>query len=379
VRRARLILAALAAVTSISAAPTPVEVDEGYVPQDKDEKGLWMQMAEEERKLKTSEFVIKDPGLNSYVRSVFCKMTGEGRCKDVRIYIMRTPYFNATMAPNGMMQIWSGLLLRTRNEAQMAAVLGHEYTHYQKRHSVRLFQDAKKKLATGAWLGMFIPLAQLASVASIYENSRDMEREADTGSIAMLESAGYDPIAASQVWEQLRAEMDATAAERKRKSRKDKNGGMFATHPPTLERMTELKKLAQATKTYGNGVNNRAEYRKNLGAFWASIIDDQIKLNDFGATEFLLGSLASEGWTSELSYARGELYRARGLPDDFKAAVGFYTQAVADPQVPVEAWRGLGLAKLRNGDATGKEALKTYLKLKPDASDKAMMAMLAQD
>jgi beta-barrel assembly-enhancing protease len=376
-RRARFMLATIAAVTCISAAPTPIEVDEGYVPQDKDEKGLWMQMAEEERKLKTSEFVIKDPALNSYVRSVFCKMTGEGRCKDVRIYIMRTPYFNATMAPNGMMQIWSGLLLRTRNEAQMAAVLGHEYTHYQKRHSVRLFQDAKKKLATGAWLGMFIPLAQLASIASIYENSRDMEREADTGSIAMLENAGYDPIAASQVWEQLRAEMDATAAERKRKSRKDKNGGMFATHPPTLERMTELKKLAQATKTHGNGVNNRDEYRKNLGAFWASIIDDQIKLNDFGATEFLLGSLASEGWTSELSYARGELYRARGLPDDFKSAVGFYTQAVADPQVPVEAWRGLGLAKLRSGDTTGKEALKTYLKLRPDASDKAMMAMLA--
>jgi beta-barrel assembly-enhancing protease len=377
VRRARFILATIAAVACISAAPTPVEVDEGYVPQDKDEKGLWMQMAEEERKLKTSEFVIKDPALNSYVRSVFCKMTGEGRCKDVRIYIMRTPYFNATMAPNGMMQIWSGLLLRTRNEAQMAAVLGHEYTHYQKRHSVRLFQDAKKKLATGAWLGMFIPFAQLASVAGIYENSRDMEREADTGSIAMLENAGYDPIAASQVWEQLRAEMDATAAERKRKSRKDKNGGMFATHPPTLERMTELKKLAQATKTYGNGVNNRDQYRKNLGAFWASIIDDQIKLNDFGATEFLLGSLASEGWTSELLYARGELYRARGLPDDFKSAVGFYTQAVADPQVPVEAWRGLGLAKLRSGDATGKEALKTYLKLRPDSPDKAMMAMLA--
>ena len=55
--------------------------------------------------------------------------------------LVRTPYFNASMAPNGMMQVWSGLLLRVDNEAQLAAVLGHEIGHYLARHSVERLRD----------------------------------------------------------------------------------------------------------------------------------------------------------------------------------------------------------------------------------------------
>ena len=135
------------AILSIAAAePAPI-VDAGYKPQNQDERGLWLQMEEEERTLKKSNFIIRDAALNAYVRDVFCRTVGNDRCGDVRIYIMRTPYFNASMAPNGMMQVWSGLMLRTQNEAQLAAILGHEYAHYQKRHSLQLFQDAANRLA----------------------------------------------------------------------------------------------------------------------------------------------------------------------------------------------------------------------------------------
>jgi beta-barrel assembly-enhancing protease len=126
----------------------------GYVPTEKDERGLWMQAEEYERTLKTSDFVMRDPALNTYVRDVFCRTVGQTECKDVRLYITRTPYFNASMAPNGMMMVWSGLFLRTRNEAQFAAILGHEYTHYQNRHSIIGFRDLKKKLGAAAWLSV---------------------------------------------------------------------------------------------------------------------------------------------------------------------------------------------------------------------------------
>jgi beta-barrel assembly-enhancing protease len=363
---------------SIAATKPEVKVGAGYQPQDQDERGLWMQMDEQERELKTSNFVMRDPAINDYVRGVFCKTVGQEQCRDVRIYVMRTPYFNANMAPNGMMQVWSGLLLRTRDEAQLAAILGHEYTHYEKRHSLLLFHSAKKNLAAGAWLGMIIPLIQLAMVGAIFENSRDMEREADSGSIGLMAKAGYDPGAASKIWEQLRAEMDATAEARKKKSRKDKSGGMFATHPPTLERMTALKAQAEKQAVTGKPTLNRDAYRKAMQAYWPSFIDDQIKLNDFGATDFLISNLASEGWTPELSYARGELYRSRGTPDDITKATGFYRQSISTPGGPVEAWRGLGLALLRGGNAgEGQAALKEYLAKKPDASDRAMVAMMA--
>lgn len=382
--RANSIIAALGLLSSV---PSSANVGTGYVPQDKDERGIWMQMDEAERKLKTSNFIMRDPALNSYVRSVFCRTVGEAECKDVRFYIVRTPEFNASMAPNGMMVIFSGLFLRTRDEAQLAGILGHEYTHYQRQHSLKMFREVKSKSNTMAWLSI-IPVAsyaalgaltvvQLGMLASVYGFSRDMEREADGGSLSMLSKAGYDPMSASRVWMEIRAEDEATALERKSKAHKGE-GSIFATHPPTLERMIGLKTQAEALAGAGTAPVNRSEFRAALAPFWAGFIDDQIKLNDFGATEFLIGHLASDGWTPELQFARGELYRSRGKPEDFPKAAEFYHASVSSETAPVEAWRGLGLALLRAGkQPEGQAALKTYLAKSPTAPDRAMMAMLA--
>ena len=378
--RLALMAGALACVAATEPAAPP-RAGAGYVPTDLDERGLWMQAEEYERELKHSAFVMRDPALNTYVRDVFCKTVGQAECKDVRIYLMRTPYFNASMAPNGLMQVYSGLFLRVRNEAQMAAILGHEYTHYRNRHSVLLYRNAKKNFGAAAFLGgfgLFGSLIQLGMIGSVFSFSRENEAEADAGSIPMLAQAGYDPHSASQVWEQLRAEMDATALARKKKSRKDKTGGMFATHPPSAERMTALKALADKQAVPGTTDDRRVQFIAALKPFWADFVDDQIKLNDFGGTEFLLESLAKEGWTPDLLYARGELYRARGTPDDLVKAAGFYREALTRPDAPVEVHRGLGLALLRSGSAPdGRAALKVYLEKRPDAPDRAMIAMLA--
>ena len=368
----------------LTAAAPPASITPGYAPQDADERGLWMQVDEYERQFKTSNFVMRDPALNDYVRRVFCRTVGDAQCRDVRIYVVRTPYFNASMAPNGMMQVWSGLFLRARNEAQLAAVLGHEYTHYANRHTVKQFRDIKNKTNAVAWLSVIplggaiaggIALAQLGMIGSVFSNSRDAEREADAGALPMLVKAGYDPSAAARVWGQILAEDAATAAERKRRKRRE--GGMFATHPTSVERQGELDRQAKLLAASSATALNAAEYRAALAPWWAEFIDDQVKLNDFGATELLLGQLADGNWTGELLYARGELYRARGKPDDFKAATQFYRDGLARG-APVEAWRGLGVALLRSGDTPGGQAaLKTYLERKPEAKDKAIMATMA--
>lgn len=377
---------AASALLLAAAAPSPVSVGAGYQPQDADERGLWMQVDEAERVFKTSNFVIRDPVLNAYVRQVFCRTVGEAECRDVRLYLVRTPYFNASMAPNGMMQVWSGLFLRTRNEAQLAAVLGHEYVHYRERHSVRLFRDIKNKTNAMAWLSM-VPLggyavaagmttAQLGLMGSIFSNSREMEREADAGSLPMLAAAGYSPEAAASVWRQVRAEEAATAAERKRRKRRD--GGLFATHPTSVERQADLDRQAAALASPAAAFKGDEQYRAALASWWAALIDDQVKLNDFGATDLLIDRLADGNWTGELLYARGELYRSRGQPADFAAAAGYYRDGLSKGGAPVEVWRGLGLALLRAGDeAGGQAALRSYLEKKPDASDRAMLAMMA--
>jgi hypothetical protein len=381
----RSIALALAAAALVAAAPTPVPpgpvlAGPGYQPLDKDERGLWMEVEEQERQLRMSNFVMHDPALNAYVHGVFCRLTGEAQCTATRIYIMRTPYFNAQMAPNGMMLVWSGLFLRTQNEAQLAAVLGHEFTHYQHRHSLQNFRSLRSKASAAAFLGL-LPgglLIQLGILQSIFAYSREMESDADAGSIPLMVKAGYDPREASKIWEQIRAEADATAVARNKASRKDKDGGMFATHPASAERMATLRALADRQAAAEPAETGRDRYRAGLAPYWAMFIDDQIKLNDFGATDYLLTNLAREGWTPELLYARGELYRTRGSTPDLKAAADFYRQATLSPDAPIESWRGLGLALLRSGATTeGQGALHQYLAKRPEASDRAILASMA--
>jgi beta-barrel assembly-enhancing protease len=380
---------AVLAATALQAEPKKVEVSKermkasafDYKPVDDDERGLWLEMDEQEKEIKNSKFLVKDAALNDYVRKVLCKAVGADRCGATRLYIIRTPYFNASMAPNGMMVVWTGLLLRARNEAELATVLAHEFGHFENLHSIQSFRDIRAKTDAMAWLS-FLPygvglIGQVSLIGSVFSFNRDMERQADLASLDYMAANGYQPMAASNIWEQLRAEMDATAAERHVKSRKDKNGGFFATHPNTGDRMEYLR-AAAVKKAGGNYSDGAAEYRVAMAEWWPKLIDDQIKLNDFGATEFLIGQLATTGWTPELLYARGELYRTRGKDGDFQTAVGFYRQSIAAGSDIPENWRGLGIALMRSGaKETGQKALRDYLAKRPDATDKAMILMMA--
>ena len=375
----------LAAVAALSLAAPPAAAQQtslGYQPQDETERGLWMVMDEYERRLQESPFVVRDEALNAYVGEVFCRVAGE-QCRDIRIYIVRTPYFNASMAPNGVMEIWSGLLLRARNEAQLAAVLGHEFTHYRNLHSLRTFRTVRDRTNVMSFLGLGLFVAgggllatagQLAMISSLFAYSRDMEREADAESVRLLAAAGYDPMAASRIWSQMLDEREATAEERGRRPRGE--DAIFGTHPLSRDRMADLAAAAEAVGATGE--NHRERYKTMLSGWWVRLIDDQIHLNDFGASEQLIHALAEDGWTAELYYADGELHRVRGGTGDFEAATRAYGLAVEEDPEFAEAWRGLGYALLRlERRGEGQAALRRYVELRPEAEDRAMAEMLA--
>ena len=160
-----------AALARAATEPSPGAPSEAlHHPSDSDERGLWQVIDEEERGLRTSPTVIRDPVLNAYVRSVLCKTIGADKCRNVRLYIMHTSQFNAAMAPNGMLQVWSGLLLRAQNEAQLAAVLGHEYTHFEQRHTLRLWRALRSKSNAAGWFSMlpFGGVVGLGLIASVF-------------------------------------------------------------------------------------------------------------------------------------------------------------------------------------------------------------------
>ena len=137
-----------------------------------DEAGWWLVRDRAESKLRTAGNLVRDEALNRYVKGIVCRLAGP-YCPDIRVYLLRVPYFNASMAPNGVMQVWTGLLLRTRNEAQLAAVLGHELAHYLRRHTLHRRRDAKSTTAAliffqiGAAIGGIPAAGQIARLIAL--------------------------------------------------------------------------------------------------------------------------------------------------------------------------------------------------------------------
>jgi len=93
----------------------------GFKPTDKDEQGLWKEMERVEEEIAGSNLLITDPGVTSYLQGIIGNVGGPA-AKDFRIYLARIPEFNAVMFPTGFAIVFSGLLLRMRNEAQLAGI-----------------------------------------------------------------------------------------------------------------------------------------------------------------------------------------------------------------------------------------------------------------
>lgn len=377
----------LAAPGMAAEAALPPPYAGAYQPQGVDEQGLWREMDEEEQRLAQSDMVIRDAALNAYVRKVLCDTVGQDRCGATRIYILRVPLFNATMSPNGLMQVYSGLLLRVHSEAELGAVLGHEFGHFEARHSLLDLKARRSSTDILAWAAMLGALApsydmlrtyrnlELTIIGSIFRFSRDHEREADRLGIGYLNTSALRPQAAAQVWERLMGEFQADALAKGLKKPRFDRIPFTATHPPEAERATTLALLARPDAAARD--DGAARYREALAPWMPQLLDDQIKLNDFGASEYIIQALAEGGWTAPLWHARGELYRMRGAPRDLVNAAQFYGEAIALDPALAEAHRGLGLSLLKTAQPDpGREALRRYLALKPDAPDARLIGMM---
>ena len=358
--------------------PLPIYT-QAYTPTTVDERGIWMEADERERVQRDSRSLVKDPALNAYVRGVLCRTVGEDRCRSVRLYIDEVPAFNAYMTPNGAMVVWTGLLLRVRSEAELGAILGHEFGHFELRHSLKDFKSHRTGTDVMAWASILVRNSaniQYAVVGRMYAFSRDQEREADMTGFQYLARSQYPSSAAADVWEHVMGEADATAIGRRGRAQHKYVAGVFATHPTDLARATYLRAASIEAHDVKPAVvdTHQAAMAKWLPVF----LNDQIKLNDFGGSEYLLANLADgTGWTTPLLCARGDLYRERGNPRDLVSAAQFYQEAIGKGDAPPEAYRGLGLALLRSQQgAEGQAALATYLRLKPTATDAALIATL---
>jgi len=364
----------------------------GYRPVDTDERGLWQQMERVEEEVAGSNLLIRDPGLNNYLQGLIGRVGGPA-AKDMRIYLARVPEFNAMMFPTGFTVFFSGLLLRMRDEAQLAGVIAHESSHFLLKHQIRSWRDMKRKTniftalsmvagvaggASGTYTGDLVRLAELGTMLTLFRYSRQLEAESDALGLKLIADAGYSPLSMSETWDQLITELEWSARERNK--RVDRGYSLFSTHPAPRARLQDLKASAQeltlANRSYERG---RERYLQALQPIRSTLFDDQVKLNDPGASTYIVETLAKDGWNGQLLFARGEIDRLRNSPARQQLAAGYYARAIGYPDAPADAWRWHGIMLMKQGRTTeGRTALQRYLAMAPGAPDAPFVRQMIQ-
>ena len=364
----------------------------GYRAVDQDEKGLWLLMERVEEEVSGSNLMIQDEGLKRYLGNLIGNVGGPA-ARDMRIYLARIPEFNAMMFPTGFTVVFSGLLLRMRNEAQLAGVIAHESAHFLRKHQIRQWRDMRRKTdifsflamgagvaggAAGIYAGDLVQLAQFGTILSLLKYNRTLEAEADAMGVRLLAEAGYDPMAMSETWEQLIGELDLSA--KYRRKHRDRDFSLFSTHPSPDSRMVDLKisaaEVSQPGKVYDA---YRDRYLAALKDLRPTLLDDQVKLNDPGASQYIIDTLAKDGWNGLLRFHEGEIWRLRNSQskgDETRAAQG-YAAAVMYADAPPDAWRWHGVMLLKQGRAAeARAAFTRYLQMSPNAPDAALVRQM---
>ena len=251
--------------------------------------------------------------------------------------------------------------------------------HYLRQHSVRMLRDARNKSALSTFVNIGLSVAglgpvgqvsDLALTASMFSFSRDQEREADAVGLQLMTRAGYEPIAAAQVWEQLLAELNASGPQRSQQV-------FFATHPDTEERMRTLRAAAERLESKGQE-RGRERYLSSLSGLRSRLVADELALRQYARSEVvferLLAQVPDDG---TLWYAKGEVYRLRAGPGDYERALAAYDRAARTGSAPPDTWRSIMLVQLKlGGNQQAQAAFEEYVKRRPDANDLEGLRML---
>jgi len=207
-----------------------------------------------------------DPQVGAYVREVGQRLAAvSDRNLPYEFVVLNSSVPNAWAMPGGKLAINRGLLTALNNEAELAAVLGHEITHAAARHSAQQMQRGlllqagvlAAAAAAGSANERYAPLAvgTAALAASVVNQrySREAELEADHYGMGYMARAGYDPSAAVSLQETF-----------VRLSEGRQSGwlqGLLASHPPSTERVAQNRLRAQQLGVKGELDTDRFKAR----------------------------------------------------------------------------------------------------------------------
>ena len=308
---------------------------------------------------------VLDDALTAYVSEVGNRMAQVSDTPlPYEFVVLNSSVPNAWALPGGKIAINRGLLVELETEAELAAVLGHEVTHAAAGHGAQamqrglITQGALTAAAIGLqnsdyaqWSDLALGSATIGAQLLQQRYGRDAERESDYYGMVYMRRAGYDPAAAVSLQE--------TFVRLSEGRRSDWVSGLFASHPPSAERVANNRQhLAQLG---AGGEVGRERYaaatrriRELRGAYqWA----------EEGREAWLEGnvdralSLADQALDAEPREARFHALRAQvlGTFGDFDRAIYSWDRAVELEPGYFLHWQGRGLVRMETGQQQAAE------------------------
>ena len=210
--------------------------------------------------------VVNDDALRQYVKTIGLRMAKASERPDLPwdFDIVDDPAINAFALPGGSIFFTRGILGFMQNEAELAAVLGHEIGHVTAKHSVQ--QLSRAQLATGLLGVGSILSSEVAAVAGIASQGlgilflkygRDAETQADDLGFKYSLSQGYDVRAMRTMFEMLGRVSGASSG--------GKLPEWLSTHPDPENRVAKTdQRLAATTADLSKARLNRDEFIQKL-------------------------------------------------------------------------------------------------------------------
>ena len=276
-----------------------------------------------------------DPALQNYINDIGQRLASVSHRPDLpyEFVVLNSSVPNAWALPGGKVAINRGLLIHLEDEAELAAVLGHEIVHAAAGHGAAQMSQGQL-LSIGAQLAAIASqaggygdlggqAAQLGGAAWMAKYGRDDELESDAFGMEYMSKVGYDPMGA--------VELQKTFVRLSNNQQADFVSGLFASHPPSQERVKANQKKAAALPA---GKRNKDRYQRQI----AQLKKDQpayeaqeramkaIKDKNYNeAMAFIDRAIEVQPRESEFWEIKGQLLEAKKA---FKQAEVAYSRAI---------------------------------------------------
>lgn len=333
------------------------------------------------------------PELTAYVNEVGQKLAAVADRKlPYEFVVLNNSVPNAWALPGGKIAVNRGLLTELTSEAELAAVLGHEIVHAAARHGAKaqergtIMQAGLAAAQIGAAVGgLDAGIANLALSGTAIglqmvqmKYSREQELESDHYGMKYMQLAGYDPWGAVTLQETfLRLAGD-------RAKNQGWLDGMFASHPPSQERVARNRETAAelgrggviGADSYAAHVGPLLAMKPGYDKYDAAVAAARKKEFDKARSLALEAAqlLPKEGRVQQLL---GDLALAQKQPQE---ALGYFRKTeTLNPQY-FGSHLGAGLALYQLGDKAGATAaFERSAALLPTAPAAYYLGMIARD